>query len=93
MGLSLPREVGTFGGLALEVALAARGAEARCGVILVDLRTGDTSHRLRFGGVVRALYDVAVLPGVRRPAAIGFRDDDIRDVITVGGWRADLLAR
>ncbi len=33
---------------------------------------------------MRELYDVAVLPGVRRPAAIGFKDADIRHVITMG---------
>jgi uncharacterized protein (TIGR03032 family) len=91
IGLSLPRESGTFSGLALDAALASRGAEARCGVMLVDLRTGDAPHWLRFGGVVRELYDVAVLPGVRRPAAIGFRDGDIRHVITVGAWRDGVL--
>jgi hypothetical protein len=62
-------------------------------VIFVDLRSGDAPHWLRFGGAVRELYDVAVLPGIRRPAAIGFRDDDIRHVISVGDWRAELLAR
>ncbi|MCA9660695.1 MAG: hypothetical protein KC486_20300, partial [Myxococcales bacterium] len=30
------------------------------------------------------LYDVAVLPGVRRPMALGLRTDEIRRVITIG---------
>ena len=34
--------------------------------------------------MVRERYDVAVLPGERRLAAIGFKDADIRQVITVG---------
>jgi hypothetical protein len=29
------------------------------------------------------LYDVAVLPGVRRPMAVGFKTDEIRRVLTV----------
>lgn len=85
VGLSLPRENATFAGLALDGALAARGAAARCGVLAIDLRTGDAAHWLRFSGVVRELYDVAVLEGVRRPSAIGFRSDEIRRVISVGG--------
>jgi uncharacterized protein (TIGR03032 family) len=84
VGLSLARDNRTFSGLALDEALAARGAEARCGVLLIDLKTGDAPHWLRFGGVVKELYDVAVLPGVRRPAAIGFIGDDIRHVIRIG---------
>ncbi len=84
VGLSLARENRTFAGLALDGALAARGAEARCGLLFIDLATGAAPHWLRFGGVVQELYDVAVLPGVRRPAAIGFLGDDIRHVIRIG---------
>jgi hypothetical protein len=34
--------------------------------------------------VVSELYDVAVLPGARRPTALGFKTDEIRRVISVG---------
>lgn len=84
IGLSLPRDNRTFTGLALDAALAARGAEPRCAVLVVDLRSGDVVHWVRFSGVVQELYDVAALPGVRRPAAIGFRSDEIRRVLSVG---------
>ncbi len=47
-------------GRAIHAALAARGAEPRCGVTFIDLRTGDAPHWLRFGGEVQALYDLAV---------------------------------
>jgi len=84
VGLSVPRENRTFDGLELNEALVRRGAEARCAILAIDLRTGDTVHWVRFSGVVRELYDVAVIPDVRRPAAIGFRTDEIRRVITIG---------
>jgi hypothetical protein len=45
-------------------------------------------HWLRFEGVVQELYDVAVLPGVVRPAAIGFKSDEIRRVITIADPQA-----
>jgi hypothetical protein len=48
------------------------------------LRTGDLVHWLWFQGIVRELYDVAVLPGVRRPMALGFKSDEIRRTITIG---------
>jgi uncharacterized protein (TIGR03032 family) len=83
LGLSLPRDNRTFTGLPLDEALRAKGAEARCAVMVVHLKTGDIEHWLRFEGVVSELYDVAVLPGVRRPAAIGFKSDEIRRVISL----------
>jgi uncharacterized protein (TIGR03032 family) len=84
IGTSLPRDNRTFTGLALDGELERRGAEPRCAVLVIDLRSGDTVHWLRFDGVVKELYDVGVLPGVARPAAIGFKSDEIRRVITIG---------
>lgn len=83
LGLSEQRENRTFSGLALDEALAARNAAPRCGVHVVDLRTGDVVHWLRIEGVIRELYDVAALPGVRRPSLIGFRTDEIRRVLNI----------
>jgi uncharacterized protein (TIGR03032 family) len=85
IGLSKPRENRTFTGLPLDEELVRRDAEPRCGLmVVVDLRTGDAVHWLRIEGVVEELYDVAVLPGVRRPMAIGLKTDEIRRMITVG---------
>jgi len=84
IGLSKPRHNNTFQGLPLDGNLAERDAEARCGLMVVDLRSGDAVHWLRIEGVVEELYDVTVLPGVVRPMALGFKTDEIRRVITVG---------
>lgn len=84
VGLSRPRHDKTFGGLALEEELARRGAEARCGLHVIDLRSGDTVHWVRVEGMVSELYDVAVLPGVARPMALGFKTDEIQRVVAVG---------
>jgi uncharacterized protein (TIGR03032 family) len=84
VGLSRPRHDKTFGGLALEQELARRDAEARCGLQVIDLRTGDAVHWLRLEGMVSELYDVAVLPGVVRPTVMGFKSDEIRRTIAVG---------
>jgi len=83
VGLSLARENRTFQGLPLDQALAARGAEPRCGLLVIDTRTGNTVQWLRLAGVVRELFDVAVLPGIRNPAAIGFMTDEIQRVISI----------
>ncbi|TAN47540.1 MAG: TIGR03032 family protein [Methylococcaceae bacterium] len=83
VGLSKPRHNKTFCGLALESNLKARNAEPRCGVQVIDLRTGDAVHWLRMEGVVEELYDVVALPQVRRPMALGFKTDEIRRVISL----------
>jgi uncharacterized protein (TIGR03032 family) len=82
IGLSDRRENKTFQGLALDDNLKQRDAEARCGLLIVDLRTFDAPHWLRFGGVVRELYDVAALPGVIRPMVVGFKTDEIRRYVS-----------
>ncbi len=83
IALSLARENRTFQGLPLDQALASRGAEPRCGLLVVDTKTGDTVEWVRIEGVVRELYDVATLPGVRNPAAIGFKTDEIQRVLSI----------
>jgi uncharacterized protein (TIGR03032 family) len=84
IGLSKPRDNSSFSGLQLDENLAQRDASARCGVLVVDLKTGDTVHWLRIEGVVQELYDVVALPGVVRPMVLGFKTDEIHRMITVG---------
>ena len=84
IGLSKPRHNKTFSGLPLDDNLRTKDAEPRCGLVVIDLRNGDIVHSLRIEGVVEELYDVQVLPGVRRPMAIGFKTDEIRRVVTTG---------
>ncbi|MEO0373848.1 MAG: TIGR03032 family protein, partial [Cyanobacteria bacterium P01_A01_bin.17] len=83
LGISKPRDNKTFSGLPLDERLAEKHAEARCSLLIVDLRTGDIVHWLRIEGVVTELYDVCVIPQVRQPMAIGFRTDEIRRVLSM----------
>ncbi|MEH2265860.1 TIGR03032 family protein [Nostoc sp.] len=84
VGISQPRHNKTFSGLALDEKLHQKNVEPRCGLLVIDLRSGDIVHSLRIEGVVLELYDVVALLGIRRPMAIGFRSDEIRRVVTVG---------
>ncbi len=61
---------------------AARGTEARCAVMAIDLRGGDAPEWLRREGVVRELCDVAAIPGRRAPVAIVVMGDEIRRVVS-----------
>lgn len=83
VGTSRPRHNKTFSGLALDEKLKERQAEARCGIQVIDLRTGDVVHWLRIEGIIDEIYDVVALPGVRRPMALGFKTDEIRRVLSI----------
>jgi uncharacterized protein (TIGR03032 family) len=84
VGLSKPRSGdNTFRGLELDELLLAKDAEARCGMMAIDLNTGAIVHWLRFEGIVTELYDVQVIPAVQRPMALGFQTEEIAQLITL----------
>lgn len=70
--------------IGLDEELIKRGTDARCGLMIIDLRSGDIVHWLRVDGMVTELYDVAVLPQVVRPKALGFKTDEIQRTISIG---------
>lgn len=90
VGLSRPREA-SFVGLALDEQLQQRGARPRCGLVVIDLRSGGLMHSLYLDERIAELYDVITLPGVRRPKMLGFRNDEIRHTLNLEGeaglWR------
>lgn len=79
--VSKPRE-GSFAGLALEDELKARDAEPWCGVLVIDLASGDIVEWLRFHSFINELFDVTALPGVRCPMAIGPAGAEIQQTIS-----------
>jgi len=83
IGLSRPRHNKTFDGLDLDERLAAKDADPRCGLVIVDIRTGVTVEWLRFERLVDELYDVAILAGVTQPELVGFKGDGIAQAVTV----------
>jgi uncharacterized protein (TIGR03032 family) len=83
IGLSKPRHNATFEGLELNERLKAKDVAPRCGLLVVDLDTGEAIEWLRFEHTVDELYDVAVLAGVRQAEAVGFRGEEIERAISV----------
>ncbi len=83
IGLSRPRRNQTFAGLALDQRLAEKDSAPRCGLLVVNIDTGNVAEWLRFEHTIEELYDVAVLPGVRAAEAVGFKADDIQREISV----------
>jgi uncharacterized protein (TIGR03032 family) len=84
IGLSRPRHEKTFSGLALDDRLKAEGVEPRCGLAVIDLKTGDQVNWVQIEGLVSELYDVVALPGATRPMALGFANDDVSRLLTIG---------
>lgn len=80
VGISQCREERTFSGLPLQDNLDQRKGAASCGLLVIDWKRGDIVHWVRIEGVVQELYDVAILPGVKRPKALGFKTDEIRRI-------------
>ncbi len=63
VGLSKIRETTTFGG----TPLAAYHDQLKCGVGVIDLRTGETRATLTWENGVDEIFDVQVVPGARCP--------------------------
>ncbi|HLF97617.1 MAG TPA: TIGR03032 family protein [Methylococcaceae bacterium] len=85
VAISLSRHNVNFSGLALDEELAKRNVQARCGIQVIDLKSGDIVHGVRIDGAIRELYEVSVLPGVRQADTAGF---DRRDIPKLLSFRA-----
>lgn len=83
VGLSKPRYE-RFEGLELDKKLLAADSEAWCGIQVIDLETRTCVEWFRIDGAIAEVYDVAIVPGVACPMALGFASTDIRNIITHG---------
>jgi uncharacterized protein (TIGR03032 family) len=83
VGASKCRRERSFSGLALDGHLTSRDLDARCGLFVIDLKSGDIVHWLHIDGDIEELYDVIVLPDAVQPMAMGLRTDEIRRLITI----------
>lgn len=86
VGLSKVRSQGggVMSGLVLDERLRAQDVEPRCGLMVIDLMTGSIVHWLQLEGQISELYDVQVLPRVKRPMALGFQTDEISRLLKFG---------
>jgi len=81
--LSKPRHV-TFQGLEIDDRLSQKNAQPQCGLQIIDLKSGSIQEWLRLDGtLVSELYDAAVLPGVRQPMAVGFKNTEIERLMLI----------
>jgi uncharacterized protein (TIGR03032 family) len=79
IGLSKIRATSAMDG----VPLASRRNELKCGVAVVDVRSGLTVALLELQTAVEEIFDVQLLPGIRFPEVIGFQKDAIQHTFVV----------
>lgn len=79
--VSLPRD-GTFKGLELDEALKKRDGDPWCGVLIINLQSGDIVEHIRLDGAIRELFDVAVIQGAVCPMAVGVDAPEMASMIT-----------
>lgn len=72
IGVSPSREDSAVSGLLVNDRQQTQEPGRFCGLLAVDPATGATRHWLSIGGQQAELYDLAFLPGVRRPYSSGF---------------------
>jgi uncharacterized protein (TIGR03032 family) len=79
IGLSKIRATSALDG----VPLAERRLELKCGVGVVDLRSGRVLAFLEFQTAVEEIFDVQLLPGLRFPEVVGFQKDSVHHTFIV----------
>jgi len=73
-----------FQGLPLGDRLKKEGMGAKCGIYVVDLMTFDISHNFHFTKGPIELYDIVVIPGVKRPFVMPLNDGRLMTLRTTG---------
>jgi uncharacterized protein (TIGR03032 family) len=88
VGVSRPRADGIYTGLSVEEYLERNNLAPQCGLLVIDLRTGNIAHYLYLlGKPMQEIFDVIALPGIRQPTVVDFNSDAIQDMVTVGPGR------
>lgn len=68
---------------AIQQKLLDKQVNGTCGLQIINLNTGIIEHNLRIERLARELYDVCLLPNIKRPMAIGFITDEIKQIISL----------
>ncbi|SEW09723.1 TIGR03032 family protein [Aliiroseovarius sediminilitoris] len=78
VGASRPRQSGVFEGndaTPLNQRLQDMGVEPECSISVINLDTGDIEHQIVLDGVATEIYDLCVLPAIRKPRVLDVESD------------------
>jgi uncharacterized protein (TIGR03032 family) len=73
VGLSKIRESAMFGGLPV----ASRVKDLRCGIWVIDVRSGQVVESMQFQSGVEEVFAVQVMSGIRFPEIVGFQEETL----------------
>ena len=79
IGLSKIRATSAMDG----VPLAQRREQLKCGIGVVDLRSGQVIALLEFQTAVEEIFDVQLLPGARFPEVLGFQKEAVQHTFII----------
>jgi uncharacterized protein (TIGR03032 family) len=79
VGLSKIRPTSAMDG----VPLAERRGELRCGIAVIDLRSGKNIAVLDFQTAVEEIFDVQLLCGIRFPEVVGFQKETLSNTFII----------
>lgn len=79
IGLSKIRQTSAMDG----VPLAERRGDLKCGIAVVDLRSGQMIAFLELQTAVEEVFDVQLLPGLRFPEVVGFQKETLQHTFVV----------
>jgi uncharacterized protein (TIGR03032 family) len=54
-----------------------RESQLRCAIFVVDMETGQSVGHIEFMSGIQEFYEIAVLPGIRNPYIVGFKEPEI----------------
>jgi uncharacterized protein (TIGR03032 family) len=91
VGLSRIRATSAMDG----VPLAERRDKLKCGVAVVDLRSGQVIALLEFQTAVEEIFDVQLLHGIRFPEVLGFQKETVQHtfIVPAPGIASSAVAR
>ncbi|MBS0261380.1 MAG: TIGR03032 family protein, partial [Planctomycetes bacterium] len=89
VGLSKIRPTSAMDG----VPLAERRQKLRCGVAVIDLRSGNTVAWLEFQSAVEEIFDVQLLYGIRFPEVLGFQKDALDHTFIIPPTSAESVVK
>jgi uncharacterized protein (TIGR03032 family) len=81
VGLSQVRESNRFGGLPITERLPE--PERKCGIWVIDMRTGQVTAHLEFQKGVEEVFAVQFLSGLRFPAVVGLEKEKAQEVFVL----------
>lgn len=86
IGSSVPRENSSIVHKPLDDKLSASNSTPRCGVFVLNIKTGQLLQAVTITAGVQEIYDVAVLPNTFSPKALELESEELHNTVNIGPY-------